>query len=124
MSTEDKISRRGWLAKAALFTATAGASSLLLDSSSAEGKASKSTVQYQDHPKRMQMCGMCKFFISANGRRSGMMGGGMMGGGMMGDGMMGGGMMRGGMMGGGSCEVVEGSISPMGYCVLYAPSEG
>jgi hypothetical protein len=72
MSTEDKISRRGWLAKAALFTATAGASSLLLHSGSAEGRASKSAVQYQDHPKRMQMCGMCKFFISANGRRGGM----------------------------------------------------
>jgi hypothetical protein len=114
MSTEDKISRRGWLAKAALFTATAGASSLLLHSGSAEGRASKSAVQYQDHPKRMQMCGMCKFFISANGRRGGMMGGGMMGGGMMGH----------GMMAAGSCEVVEGSISPMGYCVLYAPSEG
>jgi hypothetical protein len=40
---------------------------------------------------------------------------------MMGCGMMGGGMMRGGMMGAGACEVVEGRISPMGYCDLYAP---
>ena len=34
---------------------------------------------------------------------------------------MGGGMMGCGMMGGGACEVVEGRISPMGYCDLYAP---
>jgi hypothetical protein len=54
---------------------------------------------------------MCKFFNSAGGGRSGMMGCGMMGGGMMGH----------GMMGPGACEVVEGRISPMGYCDLYAP---
>ncbi len=76
MSTEDKVSRRGWLAKAALVAGAAGATSLLPYSSSAEGKASKSTVHYQGHPNEMQMCGMCKFFISANGRRGGMMGGG------------------------------------------------
>jgi hypothetical protein len=109
MSTEDKVSRRGWLAKAALVASTAGATSLLPYSSLAEEKAGKSTVQYQDRPKGMQMCGMCRFFISANGRRGGMMGGGM---------------MNGGMMAAGSCEVVAGSISPMGYCILYAPSEG
>lgn len=33
-------------------------------------------------------------------------------------------MMGGEMMAAGSCEVVEGRISPMGYCILYAPSEG
>jgi hypothetical protein len=49
-----------------------------------------------------------------------MMGGGMMGGGMMGGGMMGGGMGPG-MMAAGTCEVVEGRISPMGWCILYAP---
>ena len=43
-------------------------------------------------------------------------------GGMMGGGMMGCGMTGGGMMGAGACEVVEGRISPMGYCDLYAPA--
>jgi hypothetical protein len=61
----------------------------------------------------MQMCHMCKFYISAGGGRSGMMGCGMMGGGMMG---------RGGMMGAGACQVVEGRISPMGWCDLYTPA--
>lgn len=112
MSNERKISRRTWLTKAALFTTAAGVSPLVPYSSSAEGKASKSVAQYQDHPNQMRMCGMCKFFISADGRRGGMMGHGMMGGGM------------GGMMAAGACEVVEGRISPMGYCVLYSPSEG
>ena len=89
MSTESKISRRHWLTTAAVFTTAVGASSLLPYSSSAEeGKISKAAARYQDYPKRMQMCGMCKYFISANGRRGGMMGGGMMGsGGMMGGGM-------------------------------------
>jgi len=70
------------------------------------------------------MCGICKFFEGG-----GMMGGGgmtgrgMMGGGMMGRGMMGGGMMGGGMMAG-ACEVVEGRISRMGWCDLYARRSG
>ncbi len=121
MSKERKISRRHWLTSVAVFTATVGASSLLPCSSSAEGKISKAAAQYRDYPKRMQMCGMCKYFISANGRRGGMMGGGMMGGGMMGGGMMGRGMGPG-MMAAGTCDVVEGRISPMGWCILYAPS--
>jgi hypothetical protein len=117
MSTDKKISRRKWLTTtAAVLTATASASSLLSYSSSAQGKASKAAVHYRNYPKRGQMCGMCKFFITASGRRGGMMGGGMMGCGMMG--MMGGGC---GMMAAG-CEVVEGRISPMGWCDLYAPS--
>jgi hypothetical protein len=111
LSTERKISRRNWLTNVAIFTATAGASSLLPCSSPAAGKISKSAAQYQDYPRPMQMCGMCKYFISANGRRGGMMGGGMMGGGM-----------GPGMMAAGTCEVVEGRISPMGWCILYAPS--
>ncbi len=114
MDNNEKITRRFCLIKAALFTAAAGTSSSLLpSSSSAQTKASKSAVQYQDHPKGMQMCGMCRFFISANGRRGGMMGGGMMGNGM------GGGMMRDGM-GRGHLPSCGGGISPMGYCILYA----
>jgi len=42
-----------------------------------EEKASKAAMHYRDYPKLMQMCDMCKFFVS----------GGMMGHGMMGCGM-------------------------------------
>jgi hypothetical protein len=122
MSTDGKISRRKWLIKSALLTAAAGVPPLPTSTSFAESKASKSVVHYQDHPKQMQMCGMCKFFISAAGGRGGMMGGGMMGGGMMGQGMMGGGMAGQGMMAAGACQVVEGKVSPMGWCVLYSPA--
>jgi hypothetical protein len=96
---------------------------MMLASTAAKAKASKAAVHYQDQPNGMQMCHRCKFYIGCRGGMmgGGMMGCGMMGGGMMGCGMMGGGMMRGGMMGAGACEVVEGRISPMGYCDLYAP---
>ena len=82
-------------------------------------KASKETVKYQDQPNNMQMCGMCKFYTPPGGKA----GAGMMGGQMMGrdhqGGMMGGQM--GGMMAAGTCQVVAGSINPMGWCILYQP---
>jgi hypothetical protein len=109
MSTHKKISRRTWLKGMAVLSAAAGAP-LVLSPTTAEAKASKAAVHYRDSPNGMQMCRICKFYI---GGRGGMMGGGMMGGGMM---------RHGGMMGGaGACQVVEGKISPMGWCDLYAP---
>ena len=111
MSTRRKISRRTWLKGMAVFSTAAGMP-LMPASTAAQAKASKATVHYQDQPNGMRMCHMCKFYIAAAGGRSG----------MMGDGMMGRGMMGGGMMGDGACQVVEGTISPMGYCDLYAPA--
>jgi hypothetical protein len=98
MSTHRKISRRTWLKGIA--------AAAMLASTAAEAKAIKAAVHYRDYPNGMRMCHMCKFYIAAGGRRSGMMGCGMMG--------------RGGMMGAGACQVVEGRISPMGWCDLYA----
>ncbi len=115
MPTEKKISRRKWLTSVAVFAGTAGAASLLPCLSSAQSKASKSAVHYQDYPNQGQACWTCRFFIPAGGRRRGMMGCGMMGCGMMGGGM------GPGMMAAGTCQVVEGRISPMGWCILYAP---
>jgi hypothetical protein len=109
MSRHRKISRRTWLKGMAGFAAAAGMS-LMLASTPAEAKASKAAVHYRDYPSGMRMCQNCKFFISGGGGRSGMMGC-----------PMGGGMMGRGMMGAGACQVVEGRISPMGYCDLYAP---
>lgn len=70
------------------------------------GKVPKSAAQYQDTPKNGQMCGTCKFYIAPGGKA--------------GAGMMGGGMGPGAMNAPGTCQVVEGSISPRGWCVLYA----
>jgi hypothetical protein len=108
MSTP-KLSRRTWLKGLALVSAAAGVPSLVA-STAAEAKASKAAVHYRDYPKGMQMCHMCKYYIAGGGRRGGM--GGM---------CMGGGSMMG-MMGAGACQVVEGRISPMGWCDLYAPA--
>jgi hypothetical protein len=104
-----KLSRRTWLKGLALFSAAAGMPSLVA-STAAEAKASKAAVHYRDYPKGMQMCHMCKYYIAGGGRRGGM-------GGMCMDGVS---MM--GMMGAGACQVVEGRISPMGWCDLYAPA--
>ena len=105
MSAHGKISRRTWLKGMALFSAAAGMR-LVLASTAAQAKASKSAVHYQDHPNgKMRMCQTCKFFISPGGGRFGMMGC----------------LMGGGMLGAGACQLVEGRISPMGYCDLYAP---
>jgi hypothetical protein len=81
----------------------------------APSKVSKEAAKYQDHPNNGQMCGMCKFYIPPGGRA----GSGMMGG-QMGPGMMGR-QMGPGMMAEGTCELVAGSISPMGWCILYRP---
>ncbi|HYL33839.1 MAG TPA: hypothetical protein VEU53_11900 [Stellaceae bacterium] len=70
------------------------------------GKVPKSAAQYQDTPKNGQTCGMCKFYIAPGGKA--------------GAGMMGGTMGPGAMRTPGTCQVVEGSISPQGWCVLYA----
>jgi hypothetical protein len=111
MSTHRKISRRTWLKGMAVFSAAAGIP-LMLASTAAEAKTSKAAVHYRDYPNRTRMCQNRKFFISGGGGRSGMMGCPMGGGGMMGH----------GMMGAGACQVVEGRISPMGYCDLYVPA--
>jgi hypothetical protein len=107
MSTDPKISRRTWLKGMAAFSAVSGIP-MMLSSTAAEAKVTKVAVHYRDYPKGMQMCHMCKFFIAAGGSRSAGMS------------CMGGSMM--GMMGAGACQLVEGRISPMGWCDLYAPT--
>ena len=121
------LSRREWIGR--LLT-LAGLTGVMPRGHAAEApaKVSQTTAKYQDRPNNGQMCSTCKFYIRPGGQAGsgGMMGGqmgpGMMGG-QMGPGMMGGQMGRG-MMAAGTCEVVEGSISPMGWCVLYRPLSG
>jgi hypothetical protein len=108
MPSNHKVSRRTWLGRLVSLAAAVGIPPIPAFAKPTEEKASKLTVHYRDYPKGMLMCGMCKFFEG-----SGMMGGGMMGGGVMGRGMM-----------AGECQVVEGRISAMGWCDLYAPGRG
>jgi hypothetical protein len=108
------LSRRRWISGLSTLTGA-----VLMRSGIAEESHTKVTqdaARYQDHPNNMQMCGMCKFYIPQGGHA----GSGMMGGGETGRGM--GRQMGPGMMAGGTCELVEGSITPMGWCVLYRPT--
>ena len=103
------VSRRSLIKEIAVFSAAAVILPILA-STAAEAKASKAAVHYRGSPKGMQMCHMCRYNIAGGGRRGGMGGLYMDGGSMM------------GMMGAGACQVVEGRISPMGWCDLYAPA--
>jgi hypothetical protein len=105
LASTRKLSRRTWLKGLALLSAAAGVPSLVA-STAAEAKASKAAVHYRDYPKGMQMCHMCRYYIAGRGGMGGMCMGG--GGSMM------------GMMGSGACQVVQGRISPMGWCDLYS----
>jgi hypothetical protein len=99
------LSRREWIGRIAMLAGLAG---LLRRAHAAETatKVAKAAAKYQNHPNAMQMCGMCKFYIARGGKA--------------GSGMMGCQMGRG-MMAAGTCELVEGQINPMGWCVLYRP---
>ena len=57
---------------------------------SAEAKASKATVKYQNKPKGSQKCAGCKFFIAGKSKTAM-----------------------------GSCKIVDGSISPDGWCTAF-----
>ncbi|MDA8181281.1 MULTISPECIES: hypothetical protein [Acidithiobacillus] len=118
MEKNKRISRRSWIRVAATMVATVAACPFVGAAAHAatRKKIAKAVVHYQDHPSGHKMCGMCIHFIPTGG----VAGHGMMGG-------MGPGMMRDmpnmgpGMMKDGTCQLVEGRISPMGYCILYAP---
>ena len=113
------LSRREWIGRLLALASMAGLIGSGRAAETPENKTSKETAKYQEHPSNMQMCGMCKFYAPPGGKAgSGMMGGQMMGRDHTG-GMMGGQM--GNMMAAGTCQVVEGSINPMGWCILYQP---
>ncbi len=56
---------------------------------SAQGKATKKAMQYQDQPKNGQECDTCLQFVPGKAGAKG------------------------------ACKVVEGDISPKGWCVAY-----
>ena len=103
-----------------LLLALAGASLPLARAAAQQVKATKQAAQYQDTPKDGHMCSQCQFYIAAGGQP----GAGQPGAGQPGAGMMGGGMGSGKMMSGGTCKVVQGAISPMGWCQFFAPHTG
>jgi len=87
-----KISRRSLLVKVAALVASVAAIPALVKSGYAQaaGKAPKATMQYQDKPKGDQQCSTCIQFIPGATPTAN-----------------------------GTCKVVEGAISPKGWCVAY-----
>lgn len=103
------LSRREWVKWILSAPAVVGLAGTSLAQTGAQtgGKVSQEAAKYQDAPNNGQICGMCKYFIPPGGQA--------------GSGMMGGPRGPGMMTQAGTCQVVEGSISPRGWCVLYAP---
>ena len=99
------LSRREWVKWILVLPATVGLATRGMAQTS--GKVSQAAAKYQDTPKNGQICGRCKFYIAPGGKP--------------GEGMMGGGGGPGMMAQVGTCQVVDGSISTRGWCVLYAP---
>lgn len=77
---------------AALVAGVASAGALLRSAPARAAKAPKATMMYQDKPHGEQRCDNCIHFVAGKTPTAN-----------------------------GTCAVVEGSISPHGWCVAYAP---
>ena len=85
-----KLSRRIMLKNAAIAAGVAAAAPWVARPARAQAKANKQAMQYQDHPKNGQQCDSCMQFIpGANAKANG------------------------------TCKVVDGPISPNGWCIAY-----
>lgn len=87
-----KLSRRRLLQSALVVGATAP---LLLSKPALAGgaKMTKQAAQYQDKPNNDKDCSKCRFFQKPkNGEKMG------------------------------TCQIVQGEISPQGYCMLFSPA--
>lgn len=58
----------------------------------AQAKSSQAAMKYQTSPKNGQKCSGCKFFVAGASKTAN-----------------------------GSCKIVDGSISPNGWCMAYSP---
>ena len=85
------ISRRVMLRTLMAFSGVAAGTFLLGHSARAQ-KASREAMQYQEQPMNGQKCSGCSLFIPGESTSSK-----------------------------GACQVVEGDISPQGWCVSFTP---
>jgi hypothetical protein len=85
MDDQRKLSRRSMLTRAAwLAGATLAGTVIPIQTASAQQKASKEAMKYQDKPNGDQKCSNCMQFEAPS-----------------------------------SCKVVDGTISPNGYCIAW-----
>ncbi len=92
---EKEISRRTLLRGAVVAAGLALASAFTACSHPENtGKLTKASVDYQDKPKDGEQCSSCRLFIASNT-----------------------------LTANGTCQLVEGSISPQGWCIKYIKKE-
>jgi anaerobic selenocysteine-containing dehydrogenase len=87
-------SRRRFLKNMAIATGAAALPGMALKEAfgASTTKTPKSDVQYKNTPRNGQMCAQCMYFLPAKSRN-----------------------------GKGHCKLVQGTISPHGWCILYTP---
>ncbi|HET7588106.1 MAG TPA: high-potential iron-sulfur protein [Gammaproteobacteria bacterium] len=92
-ASDKTFSRRTFIKSAVLAAGAAAIPGMMFGGGArAASKLPQSAVQYQDHPRNGKQCSECMQFVSGGGP---------------------------GAMG--SCKVVQGKISPKGYCVAFVP---
>ncbi|MBC5799648.1 MAG: high-potential iron-sulfur protein [Candidatus Eremiobacteraeota bacterium] len=94
MKKHNYVSRADALGKLAMAPLAIGAlAALRTGAAAANNKSAKSAVKYVDHPVSGKKCDACRFYIAAK---------------------------HDPMKTRGGCQIVQGSISPNGYCVAWA----
>jgi len=86
-----QVSRRSFLKGAALLATIAVVPAVMVSKEAAAAKMAKAALQYQDHPKDGAQCDKCVQFVPGKSAKAN-----------------------------GTCKVVEGDISPKGWCLAYA----
>ena len=91
MSNSGSVSRRSFIGGAALLAGAAATPGLIVSQTAlAQQKVPAASVKYQDKPNGNQQCSNCLQFVPGNTPTAV-----------------------------GTCKVVEGPISPSGYCIIW-----
>jgi hypothetical protein len=85
-----KFSRRSFLSRVALLTGAATVQAISIKQATAQQKVAKATMKYQDKPSGDQKCSNCVQYVP--GKTPTAMG---------------------------ACKVVDGTISPNGWCIAW-----
>ncbi len=87
-----KVTRRNFLKTATLLATIAAIPVSVVNKEAFAAKMAKASMQYQDQPKGAQKCSQCTQFIPGKSAAAK-----------------------------GSCNLIDGAISPNGWCLAYAP---
>jgi hypothetical protein len=91
----DKQTRGAFVRNAIILPAFAGLLAGTAGVASAQAKGAKSTYKYQDEPKDGKQCSQCTFFLQGKTETDA-----------------------------GTCKIVDGTISPKGWCIAWSSKSG